>query len=115
MATRFAQQFARAAVPNLVRQFGDTIIYMPRHGPARSGIAAMIERNVEVMSEADGFVVHAMVLRVVNDSTTGISAAEIDQGGDQIKVPLRVGEPAVTRTIVQVISTENGLVRFAVE
>lgn len=74
---------------------------------------AVIERDA--VETEDGVIVKQMILKVENSANSGISSTEIDEGGDQVVVPIRVGEDAVTKTIQQVISTENGLVRFLVQ
>lgn len=114
MTTRMATMFSRSAAPNLVRQFGDTITYHKNGGGTRS-VSAMIERDVQVLTETGDVLVYDFVLRVEDDETTGITSTEIDAGTDVVSVPLRVGEAACRRQIIRVLSTENGLVRFAVQ
>ena len=114
MSTRFARMFARTGAQFLVREFGDTVTYRPLGGAARV-VSAIIERE-EVRFVSVGEVpVQTITVSVKDDSVFGIATTEIDTGGDQIDLPLRVGETAVTRTITRVISTENGMVTFAVE
>lgn len=93
-------------------QFGDTITYLPRSGSSRV-VSAMIERTT--VEDSEGIIVKQMVVRVYDSATTGIAATEINEGGDQVSLPIRVGEDAVTKTIVHVLSTENGLTRFLVQ
>lgn len=112
MATRFASMFAKTGAPNLMLQFGDSITYLPSAGGSRS-IQAMIER--ETVESSDGVLAKQMIVRVKNSATEGIAATEINEGGDQVQLPIRVGESAVTKTILHVLSTENGLVRFLVQ
>lgn len=111
--TRFATMFSNAAASNLVRQFGSTIVYQPRHGDARSIQHAIIEREQQILDQ-QGVVIYAIVIRVEDSVTTGIAATEIDTGGDSVLVPVRIGESPVRKEIVQVLSTENGIVRFVV-
>lgn len=116
MATRFASQFARSAAPNLMFQFSEPIGYYNAAGDAVRTIDALIERNVEMIDETGGTVAaNAMIIRVRDSATLGISSTEIDTGGDEVSVALRVGEDAQRRAIVKVLSTENGLVRFGVQ
>ena len=74
---------------------------------------AIVEREVQVIDEA-GVMGLATKVRVFNDSVTGISATEIDTGRDFVTVVLRVGEAPQRRAIVNVESTENGIVAFEV-
>lgn len=114
MATRFATQFARTGAVNLSLQFGETIEYYNRAGDPVRVVQAMIDRNVEVISEA-GVPGHATIIRVQDDSTSGITSTEIDTGGDEVAYARRVGEDRKRRAVVRVESTENGLVRFMVQ
>ena len=113
--TRFRTRFQRVAVPNLLREFGEEIGYFNAAGDPVRTITAMIEREVDLMTEAGDVSAQATIVRVENDATVGITSTEIDTGGDEISYPLRVGEDAVRRAIIKGMSTENGLVRFMVQ
>lgn len=78
-------------------------------------VKAVIERDVQVLASTGEVTVYDIVCEVLDDASEGIAATEIDTGPDQVTVPLRVGETGVRRQIVKVLSTENGLVRFAVQ
>lgn len=112
--TRFATNFARTGAQSLTLQFGETIGYYNRAGDAVRNVSAMIDRNVEIVSEA-GIPGHATIIRVRNDATYGITSTEIDTGGDEVSYARRVGETAKRRAIVRVESTDNGIVRFMVQ
>lgn len=114
MATRFAQQFTRHGAQSLVRQFGEPIVYYADNTGGGRSINAIVERDIDVIGESGEVIGQMIVVRVLNNSTTGISSTEIDTGADQISVALRVGESAVRKQIVKVQSTENGMVRFEV-
>jgi hypothetical protein len=111
---RFTQAFSRTGVDSLVRQFGDTITYLPAVGEARV-IQAIIERSEIQFVNIGETPVQSITVRVKDHSVVGIASTEIDTGGDEIDLPLRIGEDPVTRSITRVISTDNGFVRFAVE
>lgn len=99
----------------MLLQFGETVGYYNRAGDPVRNVTAMVERNVEIVSEA-GVVGQATIIRVRDSSSLGISSTEIDTGGDKVSFALRVGEtPAQSKSIVRVMSTENGLVRFMVQ
>lgn len=111
--TLFASQFRRIGGPNLVRQFGESLTYHPRGGVART-VKGIVERDVEVISEA-GVSGKATIVRVLDKSVCGIQSTEIDTGGDEIEVSLRVGDVAKRKSIMRVMSTANGVVRFMVQ
>lgn len=114
MATRFAQQFARAGAPSLVDGFGESIVYFGVGSVSGRCIDAMIERDVEVPSETGDQVVQALVVRVLDDCTLGISSTELNDGGDEVSISLKVGGPATRRQVGRRIQAANGLVRFLV-
>ena len=114
MATRFAQQFARTGVASLLRQFGELITYYPAGGSTGREIMAIVERDVAVVSEIDGQVSKQTICRVENSATTGISSTEIDDGRDEVALPLKVGGTAERRQLTRKIGDANGFVRFMV-
>ena len=112
----FETQFGRTGAVNLTRQFGESVTYHPDVGDDRTIDYAIVERDGPGLIGEYGTPVYQAVIRVKNDSTTGISATEIDTGGDELSFPLRRGETPVTRkSIVKVLGTDNGLVRFGVQ
>lgn len=99
-ASRFHRQFKRIAAPNLLAQFGESVVYHPSGGTART-ITALVERSQETEFQ----------IRVRNSSCNGISSGELDTGGDEIAFPLRIGEAAVRRSIVALSDDSNGMTR----
>ena len=74
---------------------------------------AIVERGTfEVISETGDVTSQAIVVKVRNDSTYGISATEIDTGGDELNVAIRAGGTAQRRAIVRVLSDNGAFVRF---
>jgi hypothetical protein len=57
----------------------------------------------------------SIVVRVLNNSTTGISSTEIETGGDEIAVALRLGETSVRRAIVRVQADSTGFLRLLLQ
>lgn len=115
MATRFAQQFSRTAVPNLIRQFGELIGYLESGNPCRD-IYAIVERNqVAIMAEVGEVLTQSIIVRVANDDTAGILATKLDTGRDKVTVALKEGDEPSLRSIVSRLSSANGFVRFLVQ
>lgn len=113
MATRFAQQFKRTGAPSLLRQFAEPIVYYPGGIADGRSIDAIVTRGVEVVSET-GQVAYAIVVRVLDDATLGISATEIDDGRDVVLVALNTGGTPERRQITRTKDDSNGMVRFMV-
>ena len=101
----FHKQFLRTGTPNLLRQFGEPITYHTTGGTQREIDRALVDRTNAPK----------LIVRVRNASVGGISSSEIDTGGDEISVPLRIGETAVRRSVIELIDDSNGFTRFVVE
>jgi hypothetical protein len=50
-----------------------------------------------------------MQVRVANQATTGISSSEIDLGGDELAIPIRVGESPERRSILRILEHDEGM------
>lgn len=113
--SRFATQFRRGAALNLQRQFGETVFYYRADGVTRT-ISGMITReSLAIIQELGGTLGASLIIEVQNSDTLGISSTELDTGGDQIGVALRVGEAASVRSIVRVLSDSGGYLRLALQ
>jgi hypothetical protein len=75
---------------------------------------AIVERDVAVPSETGDQVAQAIIVRVLDNATSGISALEIDDGRDKVSLPLRVGDSPQQRNITRRMDDANGVVRFMV-
>ena len=112
--SRFRSQFKRGGAVSLVRQFGEDITYFPGGLSVGRDIQAIIERNVEVPSELGIQAAQAIVCRVIDSDTLGISSDEIDDARDSVSIQLEVGGEYETREITLMSDDSNGMVRFMV-
>lgn len=112
--TRFRSQFQRAGSVSLLRGFGESIVYYPKGIGSGRPIEAMVERNVAIPSEVDGQVTQAIVVRVLDSATSGISNDELDDQRDEILVALIQGGPRERRQVTRLIDDPNGLLRLQV-
>jgi hypothetical protein len=110
--TAFGRMFRRTATPNLLRQFGETVVYYPRDKSGSRVIRAMVERDIPEEIPGTEIVSQSIVIRVKNDSRDGIASEEVNTGGDTVEVPIRLGQKGELRRIARVISDSNGLVRL---
>jgi hypothetical protein len=116
MSTVFGRLFARAGAEQMMRSFSEDATYHPAGATPGRVIEATVERGtLQVITEIGEQVAPAIIVRVRNSSTLGISSTEIDTGTDEIALPLRDGAAAVRRRIVRVISDANGLLRLLVQ
>ena len=114
MPTAFDSLFASAAFPALLTQFGEAVIYHPLVGSSRS-INAIVTRDPRAQYGPNDQVIRPQfIVRVLNDSTLGISSAELNDGGDEMSVTQRVGDSAQVRVRIKVLnSQDSGVLNLA--
>lgn len=108
--SRFRSQFKRGGAVSLVRQFGETITYIPSNGIGRS-IQAIIERNV---TTPIGTTANEIICRVLDDAVIGIASTEINDGRDKVCLSITIGGTEEIREITRMDDDSNGMVRFTV-
>lgn len=115
LPNRFAQQWSLTARRLMMHQFGETVVYYPRSGGSRT-ITAHVRRNtMEIIQETGDLASQALIVTVPNDTCKGISSDEIDTGGDEIAVALRVGLTTQRRSVARILSDHNGMTRILVQ
>lgn len=114
MATRHAIRFKRDSFRMLLREHGEPITYYADGAGSGRPIQAIVERDVAVPSETGDQVALAIIVRVLDSATEGIAATEIDDGKDEVSLPLKEGGSAERRAIARRINDANGVVRFMV-
>jgi len=114
MPTAFDAQYSASSIPSLFGLFSESITYRPRGGGTRS-ITAMVSRVDRTQWQGvDNAVTVQAVIVVRNSSTTGISATEINTGGDAVDYSTRDGKAAETRSITRIVDTNGSTVTFEV-
>jgi hypothetical protein len=115
MPTVFDSHFAAAGFPLLLSQFGEPITYRPRAGGTRP-IDAIVEREPPAIYDASGnAIMPKAVIRVYNSCRSGIASNEVDTGGDEIEMPLKIGDALPKRMSVMVMqSQDSGVTVLAV-
>ena len=92
--------------------FAESVTYCPhRFGTAATprGIKAVVVRNQVATFNPDEQIVPEFEVRVANDAVTGISSSELNTGGDQIKLAVRIGETATRRSIQYLTEHDDGM------
>jgi hypothetical protein len=116
MATRFAQQFKRTGVPNILRQFGETAVYFSGGiGAGREITVTVVRDSLAIIAEIGEVLTQAMIVRVTNDAVLGMLVTDIDTGRDRIRLPLEADGVPEIRSVVRVLSDVNGFVRLLVQ
>ena len=89
--------------------FAESIVYYKRNGRSREIKAVVIREALGVLPE-DGNVVYPLFeVHVANDQSSGISSDEINLGGDELAFPNRVGEAPKRRSILKLLSHDEGM------
>lgn len=115
MPSVFDNQFATSGFPALLAQFGEPVVYYPATGGQRSIDAIVTRDPPEIYDDQGKAVLPKFTLRVHNSCTLGISSQELDTGGDDISILLKVGDVKPTRrTIMKLMSQDSGVVSIAV-
>ena len=92
--------------------FAESVIYCPHlFGTAATPrlISAVVIRNQVATFSPDEQIVPEFEVRVANDATTGISSAELNTGGDMIKLSARIGETATKRSVQYLTEHDEGM------
>lgn len=104
--------FYRNAAHRQVNHFGEELVYYSRDGKVRK-IKGHVRRNsLDIIAETGEIPSQELVITVKNSDCDGISSSEIDTGGDEIEVALRVGLTPQRRSIARILSDHNDCVRF---
>ena len=89
-----------------------TITYRPRSGASRS-IESIIEYpgpgGIDGLSGGSR---PLLDIYIKNDSTSGISSAEVDTGGDKVEVPLRIGLTAARVRITKIVTQDKAILHI---
>lgn len=95
-------------------RYGEEVIYIPRSGDSRT-IRAVVVRE-SIASEMTGFSAPTPVITVwvANDSTYGISASELDRGGDKISVAVKPGAQSTELAIVSTTIQDGDMIAIEV-
>ena len=72
-------------------------------------IWAVVIRNQVATFNPDEQILPEFEVRVANNATTGISSAELNVGGDQIKFPVRLGETPTKRSVQLLTEHDEGM------
>lgn len=92
-----------------VNDFAEAVTYYPRQAQSRP-INAVVVRDPLALFGPDGDdVLPVFEVHVQNDSVLGISSDELNQGGDSLEFPVRIGQPNSVRTITRLISHDDAM------
>jgi hypothetical protein len=83
------------------------VTYTPRSGSPRTVQAQVDYEGHEDFAPFVTAPRPEVLVTVANNTTTGISSAEIDRGGDKLSVPPRYGRGSVTVRIVEIAHQDD--------
>jgi hypothetical protein len=89
--------------------FAEPVTYYTRSGSAREIQAVVIREALAILSEDGDNVVPMFEIHVTNNATTGIASDELNLGGDSMEFAIRVDGPKTRRTILKLLSHDEGM------
>lgn len=89
--------------------FAEPVLYYKRAGSARTIQAVVIREALSVLSEDGDNVIPMFEVHVANDPAKGITSDELNLGGDSIEFAIRVGGPKTRRSIMKLLSHDEGM------
>lgn len=93
-----------------LNDFAETLIYHKRDGGART-VRAVVDRQSYAGVTEDGgtYSMPLFEIHVANNAETGITSEELNLGGDFFEFSDRIGQDAEQRTIVRLVSHDEGM------
>jgi len=95
-----------------LHDFGETVTYKPRSGKPRA-IKAVVDRSPPAPVEP-GAIAPLATITVANDQHEGIASDQLDTGGDEVDMAVRVGAEPTTRTITALLDQDDGMITLEV-
>lgn len=102
------------AASSTLAQYGEPMIYYPGGGGSRSITGIPTRRPYQTMDGTPTGNAPVTDVLVANNATTGISAAELNTGGDKLGIDVRIGETVQQRRITQLLMQDAGMIRVEV-
>jgi len=109
------------AVSEILTACGAAVQYYAADGsPARQIYAIIAREPTEQIGGIAGAMASGITIRVANNSDIGISSDELDTGGDEVELPVRIGGVQRRRRILaplepgQEIDGQTGMLKLAV-
>lgn len=97
-------------------EFAETVVYLPRGGGSRTILAVVDREPPTLMDDAGNVMALSFMLYVANSATSGITAQEIDTGGDRIQIAAKINDAAKKNcTILRVMDNDNGMLQLAIK
>ena len=105
-----------------LREFGEEITYRPKDGLNRT-ILAVVDRDppAPVEGAGEGVMGKRIVIWVANNESSiaidefgGIAVDELNTGGDEVDLPVRLGKTAETRQLGQLLEQDGGMLSIEV-
>jgi len=97
-------------------ELAETVVYQPRGGGSRTILAVVEREPPSLMDDAGNVLALSFMVYVANSASSGITAQEVDTGGDTILVSAKVGDaPKKTCTILRVMDNDNGMLQLALQ
>lgn len=112
--TDFDTRFAARSFPRLLARHGESIVYRPKNGRART-ITAIVQRDAPAQAVEHNLInKDVMTVEVLADEVDGIGLRELNTNGDTIEFPKRKSGESSTLSIAKLVNQEGGILTLEV-
>lgn len=112
--SRFRSLVKTQGFPALVFQHGEPFVYLQRGVDPRPITGVVTRDENQIISELGDAVQASAIVSILDDSTLGISRAELDSQKDFVLLAYEQGGEPVKRAIVKVLNDKVGRIRLAI-
>jgi len=89
--------------------YAEPVVYYKRNGQARPINAVVMREALSTLPEDQDVVYPLFEVHVANSETDGISSLELNLGGDELEFAVRIGQPKSRRSILKLLSQDEGM------
>ncbi len=112
----FDDEFAEAAFPDLLDEFGISFTYTPYNGTPRTVTGIATSAALQAMAGIDDVPSSSVLIRVLsdpNDATYGgIDASAIAEQRDKVTVAIKSGGTPKVLSVVKLMNDDGGVTTF---
>lgn len=111
MTNKFDTALADSA-EKFTDMFGETVTYYPAAGGSREITAVVVRPGDEPLPGTPHGVSENLMVTVENSAVTGISSDEVNTTQDKIELPVRLGNAAEKRLVIDILSQDAGMMEL---
>lgn len=111
MLSQFDRMFQRAGFPQMLKHYGEPVVFEPGKGEPRPMRAIVVRRPPVPFGNVDNVSLPTAIVSVYNDDKLGVASASLDKGTDRVTIngKDRKGGPPVSLSIDELQSDSGGV------